>query len=108
MIKENYSSPTHTYAFGRSAGGLLVGAVMNMSHWYKFDTYESILLNWVVEITNGSQISGIRWVELRSTNNGGSWSVYQEGTFTDPTGNDSVFMGCIAMDTNGNIGLAYI
>ena len=78
-----------------------------MSHWYKFDTYESILLNWVVEITNGSQISGIRWVELRSTNNGGSWSVYQEGTFTDPTGNDSVFMGCIAMDKQGNIGLGY-
>ena len=85
----------------------IVGAVMNMSHWYKFDTYESILLNWVVEITNGSQISGIRWVELRSTNNGGSWSVYQEGTFTDPTGNDSVFMGCIAMDKQGNIGLGY-
>ncbi len=85
----------------------IVGAVMNMSHWYKFDTYESILLNWVVEITNGSQVSGIRWVELRSTNNGGSWSVYQEGTFTDPTGNDSVFMGCIAMDKQGNIGLGY-
>ena len=31
LIKENYSSPTHMYAYGGSAGGLLVGAVMNMA-----------------------------------------------------------------------------
>ena len=85
----------------------IVGAVMNMCHWYKFPTHESILLNWVVEITDGSQISGIRWVELRSTNGGSTWSVYQEGTFEDPTGNESVFMGCMAMDIEGNIGLGY-
>lgn len=85
----------------------IVGAIMNMSHWYKFPTHESILLNWVVEVTDGTQISGIRWVELRSTDGGSSWSVYQEGTFTDPTGSESVFMGCISMDMQGNIGLGY-
>lgn len=85
----------------------IVGAVMNMSHWYKFPTHESILLNWVVEVTDGSQISGIRWVELRSIDGGTSWDVYQEGTFTDPTGSESVFMGCISMDIQGNIGLGY-
>lgn len=85
----------------------IVGAVMNMSHWYKFPTYESILLNWVVEVTDGSQISGIRWVELRSTDGGNNWSIFQEGTFTDPTGNESVFMGCMSMDMQGNIGLGY-
>ena len=31
LIKENYSSPTHIYSYGGSAGGLLVGAVMNMA-----------------------------------------------------------------------------
>ena len=31
LIKENYSSPAHMYAYGGSAGGLLVGAVMNMA-----------------------------------------------------------------------------
>ncbi len=90
----------------------IVGAVMNMSHWYKFPSHESILLNWVVEIQDGTQKSGIRWVEMRSTNGGSSWSVYQEGTFTDPAAatvaaKESVFMGCMSMDKNGNIGLGY-
>lgn len=85
----------------------IVGAVMNMAHWYKFGTYESILLNWVVEVTDGSQISGIRWTELRSTDGGVSWAVHQEGTFTDPSGGEAVFMGCISMDKQGNIGLGY-
>ena len=31
LIKENYSSCSHMYAYGGSAGGLLVGAVMNMA-----------------------------------------------------------------------------
>lgn len=30
LVRENYSSPTHLYAMGGSAGGLLVGAVINM------------------------------------------------------------------------------
>ncbi len=90
----------------------IVGAVMNMSHWYKFPTHESILLNWVVEIQDGTQKSGIRWVELRSTNGGNTWDVYQEGTFTDPAAatvalKESVFMGCMSMDSQGNIGLGY-
>ena len=86
---------------------VIMGAVMNMCHWYKFGSHESILLNWPVEITDGSLISGIRWVELRSTNGGTTWTKYQEGTFTDPSGNESVWMGCMAMDKQGNIGLGY-
>jgi hypothetical protein len=90
----------------------IVGAVMNMCHWYEFGTHQSIVMNWVVEIENNTQKSGIRWVELRSTTNGTSWSVYQEGTYTDPTAanvaqKESVFMGCISMDMDGNIGLGY-
>ncbi|QIE60448.1 T9SS type A sorting domain-containing protein [Rasiella rasia] len=90
----------------------IVGAVMNMVHWYEFGTHQSIVMNWVVEIQNGTQKSGIRWVEIRSTDNGATWSVYQEGTFTDPAhatvaNKESVFMGCISMDEDGNIGLGY-
>ena len=29
LVKENYTSPEHLYAMGGSAGGLLIGAVMN-------------------------------------------------------------------------------
>ena len=90
----------------------IVGAVMNMCHWYEFGTHQSIVMNWVVEIQDGTQKSGIRWVELRSLDNGATWTVYQEGTFTDPAGatvaqKESVFMGCITMDKDGNIGLGY-
>ena len=31
LIENNYTSPNHLYAMGGSAGGLLMGAVMNMS-----------------------------------------------------------------------------
>lgn len=31
LISENYTSPKHLYAMGGSAGGLLVGAVMNLN-----------------------------------------------------------------------------
>ncbi len=90
----------------------IVGAVMNMSHWYEFGTHQSIVLNWVVEIEDGTQKSGIRWVELRSIDNGANWTLFQEGTFTDPAADtvaekESVFMGCITMDSDGNIGLGY-
>ena len=86
---------------------VIMGAVMNMSHWYKFGSYETIILNWPVEITDGSLISGIRWAEMRSTDAGATWTLHQEGTFTDPTGSESVWMGCIGMDKQGNIGLGY-
>ena len=85
----------------------ILGAVMNMSHWYKFATHQSIVLNWVVEVTDGTRQAGIRWAELRSTDNGTTWSLYQQGTFKDTSGNESVFMGCIGMDKQGNIGLGY-
>jgi hypothetical protein len=38
----------------------------------------------------------------------GDWELYQEGTYVDPVGNESVFMGGIGMDQEGNIGMAYI
>lgn len=31
LIKENYTSPAHLYAMGGSAGGLLMGAIMNLA-----------------------------------------------------------------------------
>lgn len=39
LVKENYTSAKHLYAMGGSAGGLLVGAVMN---------YEPSLFNGIV------------------------------------------------------------
>ncbi|MFK5982612.1 MAG: T9SS type A sorting domain-containing protein [Flavobacteriaceae bacterium] len=85
----------------------LVHVLNYQTHRYDFGTHESIVLNFVVEPVNGSKISGLRWVELRKTG-GGDWELYQEGTYVDPVGDESVFMGGIGMDQEGNIGMAYI
>jgi len=85
----------------------LVHVLNFQTHRYDFGTHESMVLNFVVEPVNGTKISGLRWVELRKSG-GGDWELYQEGTYVDPVGNESVFMGGIGMDQEGNMGFAYI
>jgi len=69
-----------------------------------FGTHESLVTNQSVEAATG--IAGIRWWEIRNPST--APVLYQEGTFA-PGINDGVhrWMGSIAMDGNGNIGLAY-
>lgn len=85
----------------------IVFAMYFQAHRYNFGTHESLLFNFPVEVTDGSQISGIRWVELRRPTPSDPWALYQEGTYTD-AGGESVFLSAIAMDQEGNIGLGYI
>ncbi len=85
----------------------LLHTVNYQTHRYDFGTHESMVLNFVVEPVNGTKVSGLRWVELRKSG-GDDWELYQEGTFVDPVGDESVFLGGIAMDQEGNIGFAYI
>jgi len=79
------------------------GALMYMGHYRSFGTHNSIVLNHTVDV-NGSDLAGIRWYELRKTGTN-PWTLYQEGTFNPDT--ESRWMGSIAMDYQGNIGLAY-
>ena len=82
--------------------------VMNFqAHRYDFGSHESMIFNFAVEPVNNTRISGLRWVEVRRSG-GGDWTLYQEGTFVDPTGDESVFMGGIGMDQDGNIAMGYI
>ncbi len=76
--------------------------VMNRLQYRNFGTHETLVGNFVTDV-NGSDRGGIRWFELRKTS--GSWSLYQEGTFSPDS--DNRFMGGISMDGNGNIALAY-
>ena len=91
---------------GGNGGGLdgLPEIIMNQTHYRNFGSHESMVLNFVTDVTGGDNLSGIRWVELRRS--GGTWDVYQEGTFAPDDGLDR-YMGAICMDGNGNIGLAY-
>ncbi len=79
------------------------GALMYMGHYRTFNNYNAIVLNHTVDV-NGANLAGIRWYELRQTGTG-PWTLYQEGTF-NPDG-ENRWMGSIAMDYQGNIGLAY-
>ncbi len=80
--------------------------VMNVPQYRNFGTHESIVLSFVTDITNGDNVSGIRWVELRKTEDDIDWTLFQEGTHA-PTDDLDRYMSSIAMDADGNIGLAY-
>lgn len=67
-----------------------------------FGTYESLVTNQSVEALPG--IAGVRWYEIRRSGN--TYSLYQQGTYAP---NDGVhrWMGSIAQDKVGNMGLGY-
>ncbi|NNE15925.1 MAG: T9SS type A sorting domain-containing protein [Saprospiraceae bacterium] len=79
--------------------------IMNQVHYRNFGSHESMVLNFITDVTDGENLSGIRWMELRRTIEE-DWTVYQEGTFAPDDGLHR-FMGGIAIDGSGNIGLAY-
>ena len=84
----------------------LQGAMMYMTQYRRFPTYNSAVMNFVVDIdVTIAEHAGIRWYELRQDSNGGPWSVFQEGTYA-PDKSDR-FSGSIGMDAQGNIGLGF-
>ena len=84
----------------------LQGAMMYMTQYRRFASYNSVVMNFVVDIEPSSaKHAGIRWYELRQQADGQPWSVYQEGTYA-PDSSDR-FSGSIGIDTRGNIGLGF-
>jgi hypothetical protein len=67
-----------------------------------FKTYETMVTAQSVEAAAG--VAGMRWYELRRTS--GSYSVHQQGTFAPGDGVQR-WMGSVAMDRQGNIGMGY-
>ncbi len=53
---------------------------------------------------NGLGRAGVRWYELRK--GASDWEIHQQGTYA-PNDGKYRWMGSIAMDRNGNIGLGY-
>ena len=75
--------------------------IMNQPIYRNFAGYEGIVMSHVAD--KGSNISGVRWYELRKTT--GNWGVYQQSTYAPD--NTHRWMPGICYDVNGNIGLAY-
>ncbi len=68
-----------------------------------FGDYQALLGTWTVDTIAGGDHAAPRWFELRNTGTG--WSVFQEGTHSPDDVNR--WLGSIAMDGSGNIGLVY-
>ncbi len=68
----------------------------------KFPGYEALVTSQSVEAAPGQ--AGMRWYEVRRS--AGAYSVYQQGTYA-PADGVNRWMGSVAMDRYGNIGLGY-
>ena len=66
--------------------------------------YNTVMLCKVVDV-DGNNKGGIRWYQLRQNDATGVWSIFDQGTYS-PDAN-SRFVGSIALDNQGNVGLAY-
>jgi hypothetical protein len=86
----------------------LSGRLMHRLQVRDFGTHLSMVASHTVDAdgTNPGR-AGIRWYELRSTNGGANWSVYQQGTHA-PADNFHRWMPSIAMNAAGDIGVGYM
>ena len=80
------------------------GVCMYRAQWKSWSGYNTIVLNWAVKINTTTR--SIKWVELRQNQSTGVWSMYQEGIYAPDA--DTRWMGSMAMDNNGSIGISYI
>lgn len=85
----------------------LADRLMNSLVYRNLGTSESMVVNHSVYVSKskGKEVDGVRWYEIRLT--GGNPSLYQQGTWTNNSDGKSRWMGSIAMDKVGNIGLGY-
>jgi PKD repeat protein len=81
----------------------LASRLMYRLQYRNFGTYEVMLTNHSVN-ANGTGRAGVRWYELR--NYGSGWAIYQQGTYAPNDGNNR-WMGSVAMNGNGDIGIGY-
>ncbi|MFI5150421.1 MAG: hypothetical protein ACHQRM_11860 [Bacteroidia bacterium] len=80
------------------------GIFMYRAQYRRWSGYNTLLLNNAVN--TGSGLAGIRWYELRQNPSTNVWSVYQQATYA-PADGQNRWMGSIAMDNNGAIGLCF-
>lgn len=78
--------------------------VMHRPQYRNFGTHESIVLNWVTDVS-GNDHHGIRWMELRRVGMDNNWTVHQQNDYAPNP--DHRFMGSIAMNGDGSIALGY-
>ncbi|MBK6344128.1 MAG: hypothetical protein IPF41_16540 [Flavobacteriales bacterium] len=78
--------------------------IMNRAIYRNFGTHESIACSHVTDVTQTDR-AGVRWYELRRTALANPWAIHQQGTYSPDAANR--WMSSIAINANGDIGLAY-
>ena len=76
--------------------------IMNVPQYRNFGTYQTLVCCHTVDVDNTDH-AGVRWYELRKT--GTTWTIRQQGTYAPDI--HSRWMGSIAMNGSGKIGLGY-
>jgi hypothetical protein len=77
--------------------------LMHRLAYRNFGTHESLVVTHNVNAASSGTTAGVRWYEIRSPN--GTPTIYQQGTYSPDSNNR--WMGSIAMDRDGNMGLGY-
>lgn len=80
------------------------GTMMYRAQYKVWSNYNSVVVNWGVLVSSSTHQRSIMWAELRET--AGTWAIYQQGIYTPDA--STRWMGSIAMDNNGSIGLCYM
>ncbi|PKP24684.1 MAG: hypothetical protein CVU03_11405 [Bacteroidetes bacterium HGW-Bacteroidetes-2] len=83
---------------------MIAGVISYMVNYREFGSHNSMTVTFNVDV-DGNDRSGIRWIELR-TDGVSPWSIFQEGTYA-PADANSRFMGSLAMDAAGNMGMGF-
>ncbi len=84
---------------------IIGGVISYMVNYREFGTHNSMTVTFSVDI-DGNDTSGIRWIELRNNGLGDPWTIFQEGTYA-PNDGLNRFMGSLAMDAAGNMGMGF-
>jgi len=79
------------------------GVCTYRAQWRQWTGYRSVVLNWGVYVSSTQR--SIMWCELRQDVATGTWSIYQQSIYTPDAA--TRWVGSIAMDDNGSIGLCY-
>jgi uncharacterized repeat protein (TIGR01451 family) len=77
--------------------------IMHRLQYRNFGTHEVLVANQTVDVGDTPDHAGIRWYEVRDP--GGSPAIFQQGTYSPDA--EHRWMGSVAMDGAGNMGLGY-
>jgi hypothetical protein len=83
----------------------MAGVCTFRAQFRQWPTYNSVVICHDVIVSTSPYQVGIRWYELRQDSATGAWSIYQQSTYAP--GTECHWLGSIAMDDNGSIGMAY-